>query len=133
MKEIVDRELKRHFRPEFINRVDDAIVFEPLSAASMLEVAWLLLEESAENLGRRRVRIEYDRRLADWLVERCGLDPQSGARPLRRLVQVWIEDPVADFLIEHYPEGSVELRVVLGDERPQVEVVNAVSHAEEKS
>jgi ATP-dependent Clp protease ATP-binding subunit ClpC len=134
MREIVDRELKRHFRPEFINRIDDVIVFEPLDEERLLGVARLLLEETADNLRRRRIDVEYAPEIAPWLLEQCKLDPSAGARPLRRLVQVWVEDAVADWLIQHQPDGLRRLWVGLGDDqRPVIELVEEVADLEERS
>jgi len=113
MREIVDRELRRHFPPEFLNRIDDVIVFEALSEESMLEVARLLIRETISNLARTRVHLELDPAVPRWLLDQCGMDPQSGARPMRRLVRRWIEDAVADHLISHGSEDGADLLVQL--------------------
>jgi len=133
MREIVDRQLRRHFPPEFVNRLDDIIVFEPLDEESMLRVAGLLLDETVDNLGRRHVELEYDPDVARWLLDQCGLDPQAGARPLRRLIKLWVEDAVADVLIDHRTSGEIRLRVRMGDERPEAVVVESLVHPQEVS
>jgi ATP-dependent Clp protease ATP-binding subunit ClpC len=126
VREVVDREVRRHFPPEFINRLDDVIVFDPLSEDSMLEVAGLLLGETSEILLRRRITISYDSEVPKWLLSQSGMDPQAGARPLRRLVKLWVEDTVADYLIHHRSDGEIHLRMRLVDEKPVVESVDAV-------
>jgi len=131
MREIVERQLRRHFPPEFVNRLDDVIVFEPLDEASMLRVAELLLDEMVENLERRHVELDYDPDVAKWLFEQCGLDPQAGARPLRRLIKLWVEDAVADVLIDIRAEGSVNLTLRMGDGRPEAVVVESLAHHKE--
>jgi len=131
MREIVERQLRRHFPPEFVNRLDDVIVFEPLDEASMLRVAELLLDEMVENLRRRHVELDYDPDVAKWLFEQCGLDPQAGARPLRRLIKLWVEDAVADVLIDIREEGSVNLTLRMGDGRPEAVVVESLAHHKE--
>ena len=133
MNEIIDRELRRHFRPEFLNRLDDIIVFRPLDDESLLEVARLLLLETRENLGRQQVDLEFAPELPRWLLERAGMDPQAGARPLRRLVQRWVEDAVADYLIENRCDPCPTLRVVLKDGAPVVEVAEPVVQTKENS
>jgi len=133
MNEIIDRELRRHFPPEFLNRLDDVIVFQPLSENSLLEVARLLLEETKVNLHRRQVEVAFDPDLPAWLLARAGADPQSGARPLRRLVQKWIEDAVADYLIEHGTESTPHLRVSLQQDQPIIEAVDAPIYQRENS
>jgi ATP-dependent Clp protease ATP-binding subunit ClpC len=127
MREIVDRKLRRHFPPEFVNRIDDVIVFEPLDERSMLSVTRLLLEETIDNLQRRRVGLEYEPEVASWLLDQCGMDPQAGARPLRRLIKLWIEDAVADVLIANRASESVTLRMRMVDNRPVAEVVDTMS------
>jgi ATP-dependent Clp protease ATP-binding subunit ClpC len=131
VREVVDREVRRHFPPEFINRLDDIVVFGPLSEGSMLEVARLLLTETSEILARRRITIEYDPAVPQWLLDRCGTDPQAGARPLRRLVKLWVEDAVADHLIHHRDTGEIHLRMLLRNDQPVVEVVDAVPSVQE--
>jgi ATP-dependent Clp protease ATP-binding subunit ClpC len=125
LREIVDRRLRRHFPPEFINRLDDVIVFEPLDHESMLQVTGLLLLETAKNLERRDVELSFEPDVASWLLEQCGVDPQAGARPLRRLIKLWVEDAVADFLIQNRSVGGVRLRMRLADGRPQAEVLDS--------
>jgi len=130
LREIVDRQLRRHFPPEFVNRLDDVIVFEPLNEASMLSVARLLLEETIDTLRRSHVELDYDPEVATWLLEQCGVDPQAGARPLRRLIKLWVEDAVADVLIADRSGGRVRLHVRVADGRPIAEVVETAHHQE---
>jgi len=132
VREVVDRQLRRHFPPEFINRLDDVIVFDPLAEASLLRVAEILLDETADNLTRQRVTITYDREVPSWLLAQCGADPQAGARPLRRLVKRWVEDAVADYLILNRKGDEVVLNMRLRDGQPVVEAVDAVQHGEDR-
>jgi ATP-dependent Clp protease ATP-binding subunit ClpC len=131
VREVVDREVKRHFPPEFINRLDEVVVFGPLSESSMLQVARLLLAETSEVLARRRITIEYDPTVPQWLLDQCGMDPQAGARPLRRLVKLWVEDAVADHLIHHRVTGEIQLRMLLKGDQPVVEAVDVVPSVQE--
>jgi len=133
MREIVDRELRRHFPPEFISRLDDVIIFDALSMESMFEVAGILLQETATVLADKRVELEFDPEIPAWLCERCGMDPKAGARPLRKLIQRWIEDSVADYLIDHRFEGVLRLRVRLGDGGPVIAQTDTVTQPMENS
>jgi ATP-dependent Clp protease ATP-binding subunit ClpC len=125
VRELVDRELRRHFPPEFTNRLDEVIVFNALDEDSMLEVARLLLEETAAILGKKNVRIEFSPEVASWLFDQCGIDPQAGARPLRRLVKQWIEDAVADYLIQNREAEGTGLRMWIEGGRPVVAIEDA--------
>jgi len=131
--EVVDRELRRHFPPEFLNRLDDVIVFEPLGESHLLGVAALLLQETAANLKRQNIELDYDPALPGWLVEHSRLDPHAGARPLRRLVQRAVEDAVADYLIEHRPSQTARLTVQLIDDRVAIDATDTVPHTQENS
>jgi ATP-dependent Clp protease ATP-binding subunit ClpC len=130
VREVVDRQLRRHFPPEFLNRLDDVIVFGALSETSLLRVAEILLDETADNLTRQRVTITYEKDVPAWLLAQCGVDPQAGARPLRRLVKMWVEDAVADYLILNRHGGDVALNLRLRDDQPVVEAVDPVGHGE---
>ena len=99
----------------------------------MLRVAALLLDETVENLGRRHVDLEYDPDVPRWLLDQCGLDPQAGARPWRRLIKLWVEDAVADVLIDQRTADAVRLRVRMGDGRPEAVVVENLVHPQEVS
>ena len=127
VRELVDRELRRHFPPEFVNRLDEIIVFDALGEDSMLQVARLLLEETATVLGKKNVSIEFSPEVASWLLDQCGIDPQAGARPLRRLVKLWVEDAVADYLIQHRDAEGAELRMWVEEERPVVATRDATA------
>lgn len=101
LKETVLLELKRFFSPEFLNRLDDVVVFHPLREEQLHAVARLLLRDLQEHLLTQGVRLELAEGVAEWLVAHAGLHPSSGARPLRRAVQRFVEDAVSDYLIGH--------------------------------
>jgi ATP-dependent Clp protease ATP-binding subunit ClpC len=133
IRELVDREMRRHFPPEFVNRLDEIIVFGALDETSMHEVAKLLLEETAEILQHKNVNIQFASDIARWLFDQCGIDPQAGARPLRRLVKLWVEDAVADFLILNRDQEDVELRMIVEGGRPVVKTwkKDTVTHGQD--
>ncbi len=133
MSEVIERELRRHFPPEFLNRLDDVIVFDQLSEESLLSVAELLLQETVENLRRKNIDLAFDAALPAWLRARAGVDAQAGARPLRRLVQRWVEDAVADYLIEHRGAPTGRLRLHLVDDKPIIESQDIVTQPQENS
>lgn len=101
LKETVLDKLKRHFPPEFLNRLDDVVVFHPLSWDHLRKVAELLLRDLRDHLASQGVALEVEDGVLEWLVTHAGAHPASGARPLRRAVQRYLEDAVTDFLIAH--------------------------------
>ncbi|MCC6420578.1 MAG: AAA family ATPase, partial [Gemmataceae bacterium] len=94
LKESVERALREHFRPEFLNRIDEVIIFEPLTRAELEKIVGLLADEVRERLAERHVDFELTPAARDELV-REGYDPQFGARPLRRTVQRRVENELA--------------------------------------
>ncbi len=105
-EEHVQGELRRHFRPEFLNRVDDIIVFRPLGEAELAEIVELQLRRVQRLLAERRIRLEVTD-AAKALIARTGYDPAFGARPLKRAVQKLIQNPLAmRMLDEEIPEGA---------------------------
>ena len=99
VKEAVTAELRRTFRPEFLNRVDETIVFRPLSEENLAEIARRLLEKTAERMAALGIRFVFDAAAARLLAQR-GTDEAYGARPLRRLISAEVEDVLASLLLE---------------------------------
>jgi ATP-dependent Clp protease ATP-binding subunit ClpC len=98
MKRQVDDELKKHFRPEFLNRIDDTIVFHPLTIEEVTRVVDLLMTRVKKQMGVKGLDLELTDRLKSWLAEK-GYDPQLGARPLRRTIQRELEDVLSERLL----------------------------------
>jgi len=97
--------LKQHFRPEFLNRVDDTVVFSPLSRSVIAEVVKLFLNELKQRLAEQQVILDMTDAAVDWLA-REGYDPVYGARPLKRFIQSHLETPVARLLIAGSVHGG---------------------------
>ena len=98
MKTKVGEELKQHFRPEFLNRVDDVIVFHQLSQEEIFEIVDLMISKVDERLRDRDMGIEL-RPAAKNLLSQKGYDPVLGARPLRRTIQREIEDHLSEKIL----------------------------------
>ncbi len=106
MKNRIMGELKKVFRPEFLNRIDEVIVFHKLSKDEIKEIVDLLLMRIRESMAERELQLELSEEAKDLLVDK-GWDPSMGARPLRRAIQRYVEDPLADFVLRsQVPEGS---------------------------
>ncbi|KQX74649.1 MULTISPECIES: ATP-dependent Clp protease ATP-binding subunit [Aeromicrobium] len=115
MKERVSIELKQHFRPEFLNRVDEIIVFPPLTQDEILQMVDMMIASLEKRLAEKDMNIELTMEAKDLLSKR-GFDPVLGARPLRRTVQREIEDVMAEKLLygELHP-GQIVLVGVEGE------------------
>ena len=98
MKATVQEELRQHFRPEFLNRVDDVIVFPQLSMSEIIEIVDLFINSLQDRLKEQNLSIELDQPSKELLAER-GYDPSMGARPLRRTVQDMLEDKLSEKLL----------------------------------
>jgi ATP-dependent Clp protease ATP-binding subunit ClpC len=98
MKNRIMGELKKVFRPEFLNRIDDVIVFHKLQKDEIRQIVELLLLRIRETMAERELQLELTDPAKEMLVEK-GWDPAMGARPLRRAIQRYIEDPLADFVL----------------------------------
>ena len=102
----VDDALKRAFRPEFLNRIDEIIVFDALSKDQIHEIVDLMIVEVEERLEEHGVTIELTEAAKDWLADE-GYDSQYGARPLRRAIQRHIENPLSKLILaQEFSEGS---------------------------
>jgi ATP-dependent Clp protease ATP-binding subunit ClpC len=98
MKTKVMGELKKVFRPELLNRIDEVIVFHKLTKDEIMAIVDILMKRLREQMASHEVSIELTDEAKELLVEK-GYDPAMGARPLRRAIQRFIEDPLADFVL----------------------------------
>ena len=98
MKDNVLDEVKRFFRPEFLNRIDGTVVFHALNMEHMRKIVDLLLMEVASSLIERGIDMHVTEKAKDWLCEK-GYDPTFGARPLRRVIQDNLEDKLSDAVL----------------------------------
>jgi len=112
IEEEILSELRRSFSPEFINRVDEVIVFHPLGAAELERIVDIQLDEVNETLAQRKLRVDLTAAAKRWLLDRAGLDPSTGARPLRRTIQRYVQDAISDLLIR---SGEGEIEAFVGD------------------
>jgi ATP-dependent Clp protease ATP-binding subunit ClpC len=115
VKEEILAELQRSFSPEFINRVDEVIVFNPLGSEELRAIVDILLSDVNETLAGRNLRVNVDPAACEWLLEKAGVEPSTGARPLRRTIQRHIQDAVSEILISHYGEMIEEIDVTVAD------------------
>jgi ATP-dependent Clp protease ATP-binding subunit ClpC len=118
MKNRIMGELKKVFRPEFLNRIDEVIVFHKLTKDEIKEIVDLLLARIRETMAERELQLDLTEGAKELLVDK-GWDPAMGARPLRRAIQRYIEDPLADFVLrENVPSGSTVMVDTPPEEAP---------------
>ncbi|TET49510.1 MAG: AAA family ATPase [Dehalococcoidia bacterium] len=115
MKEKVMAEVKRTFRPEFLNRLDETIVFHELTERQLRSIVDLMVRDLQKRLAERKLDIELTEKAKSWLA-REGYDPVFGARPLRRVIERCVENPLSTKLLRgEFKEGDT-VKVELGDE-----------------
>jgi ATP-dependent Clp protease ATP-binding subunit ClpB len=106
LRRAVQEEVKKNFRPEFINRIDEIITFNKLSEKDIAKIVELQLAALTQRLAARNIRLDVDKKAREKLAKE-GYDPDFGARPLKRLIQREIEDPMALELLEgKYKDGA---------------------------
>jgi len=137
MKEKVNDALKQHFRPEFLNRIDEVIVFHELSREEVTQIVDLLIRRVREQLEGQGIGMELTPAAKVFLADK-GYDPTLGARPLRRAIQQYIEDPlserilwkefrVGETIIVDAEDDAIVFRSIEGFEPPPVELAGAGS------
>ncbi len=141
MQSQVDDELKRHFRPEFLNRIDETIVFHPLTQPQVQTIVDMMMKRVKEQLKSKALDIELTDDAKVWLSKK-GFDPTLGARPLRRTIQREIEDALSEkllygdftanqLIVVDIEDDKVVFRAVDAPEVPPMEMVSASGDAEE--
>jgi ATP-dependent Clp protease ATP-binding subunit ClpC len=115
VSDMVLGEVKRTFNPEFINRIDEIIVFEALSDDDLRRIMGLLVTQLNDNLVDRKLKIALTPDVVDWIIEVTCKDRSYGARPLRRAIQKYVEDPLSEELIRgHLHGGEIEVYLEAG-------------------
>ena len=127
MKETVLGELKKTFNPEFMNRIDEVIVFHSLTKDHLREIVDLMLQRLQSQLDEKRIALKVSDDAKAFLIDK-GFDPQFGARPLRRAIQRYVEDLLAEEMIQGSVSEGSTVRVKAGGDQLIVEEVVADLH-----
>jgi ATP-dependent Clp protease ATP-binding subunit ClpC len=118
VEELVKNEIKRTFNPEFLNRLDEIIIFQALSDSDLLQIIELLVQSLNLNLAQKSITISVTDDAKKWILQQTVLDRTYGARPLRRALQRFIEDPLSEALIAgQFSERPLFLEVYLLDNK----------------
>ncbi|MGA1846529.1 ATP-dependent chaperone ClpB [Deferribacter abyssi] len=120
IQSLVFQQLNNYFKPEFLNRVDDIIVFHPLGDKHLREVARLLLNNFAKRLEENNIDVEFDETAVDMVVK-AGYDPKFGARPMKRAIQRLIENKIAEEIIKGNIKSGDKVKVRFQNEELVIE------------
>ncbi len=126
MKGDITGELKRTFNPEFLNRIDEVVIFHPLEKKHLVKIVDLLINEVNVRLADRGFQIEVTQEVKKWLIKE-GYQPTYGARPMRRCVQKMIEDPLSEEILKGRFKDAKRIKVVLRDDSPAFEEQEAMA------
>jgi ATP-dependent Clp protease ATP-binding subunit ClpB len=114
-REQVMQEVRSTFRPEFLNRLDEIILFHPLSQEQLRQILGLMLKKEAKLLGARGVSLDVGETAYTWMLAQ-NEHPEWGARPLRRIIRRYLREPLADYLLAVDPREGTRVEVGAGDE-----------------
>ncbi|HTX19655.1 MAG TPA: ATP-dependent Clp protease ATP-binding subunit [Bacteroidota bacterium] len=124
MKTTIEDALKRVFNPEFLNRVDDTIVFHPLEKAHIMKIIDIATKDLFKRMSSMNITIELNKASKEFLAEK-GFDPAFGARPLRRALQKYVEDPVSEEILKgKFGDGS-KIKVKFNKKKEELRFVDA--------
>jgi len=121
VKSVIQKALHKTFAPEFLNRIDDVIVFESLSKESINSIIDIELKGLFERILSLGYQIELTNEAKDFIADK-GFDSQYGARPLKRAIQKYLEDPMAEMIIESGVEAGDKLRVVMDKKTEEIKI-----------
>ncbi|MDU1663010.1 MAG: ATP-dependent Clp protease ATP-binding subunit [Peptoniphilus harei] len=128
MKKIINESLKEKFRPEFLNRVDDVVIFKTLEKAEIKDIVKNMLDKLSDRLFEMGIKTNYTNKLIDFLVEE-GYDKVFGARPLQRTITKLIEDKIADEFLDGNIKDGDEISVNVKYKKVQIEKVKKTKRA----
>ncbi|HKS16066.1 MAG TPA: ATP-dependent Clp protease ATP-binding subunit [Planctomycetota bacterium] len=112
MKEMLTKEVEKHFRPEFLNRLDDVIVFRPLSREDLTHIIHLEMKGVENRVAKKGIKIELNNEALEFLID-AGYNPDYGARPLKRAIERLIEDPLSESILrgEFLDAKVIQIRI----------------------
>jgi ATP-dependent Clp protease ATP-binding subunit ClpC len=124
MKNVIEEALKRVFNPEFLNRVDDTIVFHALEKSHIMQIIDIATKDLFKRMSSMNITIELNKPAKEFLAEK-GFDPAFGARPLRRALQKYVEDPVSEEILKgKFSDGS-KIKVKFNKKTEQLKFIDA--------
>lgn len=120
-KSVIQNALKRTFSPEFLNRIDDVVIFNSLDKEDIAKIIIIALGDLYKRLEEMSFELVLSDKAKDFVADK-GFDPQFGARPLHRAIQKYIEDPLAEYILSNNPTEGTQLEAVLNKEEDGLEI-----------
>lgn len=120
-KAVIQNALKRTFSPEFLNRIDDVVVFNPLGKEEIFKIIDISLRSLMKRLNNMKYELVLSSEAKDFVADK-GFDPNFGARPLNRAIQKYIEDPLSEFILNEHPAEGSTLEAVLNDAKDGLKI-----------
>jgi len=114
-KSVIQNALKRAFSPEFLNRIDDVVIFNSLGQEEIFKIIDIALRDLYQRLKTMNLNLSLTEKAKKFVAEK-GFDPQFGARPLHRAIQKYIEDPLAEFILNNNPAEETTLVADLNED-----------------
>jgi len=115
-KSVIQGALKKTFSPEFLNRIDDVIIFNSLDQEDIFNIIDIALQQLYARLKGLDFSLDLSKEAKEFVAEK-GFDPQFGARPLHRAIQKYIEDPLAEFILNENPKEDAKLIAEMNEEK----------------
>ena len=111
-KERLIEEAKKHFKPEFINRVDEVVIFRKLNREDLREIVKIEIDKVKQRLIEKELKLKISKKILDFLID-VGYQPEYGARPLRRAIERNVEDPLAEEILRGTisPGDEIEVKI----------------------
>jgi ATP-dependent Clp protease ATP-binding subunit ClpC len=130
MKKELLEEVEKHFRPEFLNRLDEIIVFQSLDKLDLRKIIDIEVRHVTTRLAQQGLQVDLAEEAKDWLIEK-GYNPEFGARPLRRAIEQFVEDPLAEEMLRGAFQGKKAMKITVRDDHLYFEAMEAVPAVEE--
>ena len=123
-KSVIQGALKKTFSPEFLNRIDDVVIFNTLDQDHILDIIDITLSQVFKRLTELGFTVELSKEAKKFIAEK-GFDPQFGARPLHRAIQKYLEDPLAEFILNENPDENSKMKAVMNKEKDGLDITFA--------
>jgi ATP-dependent Clp protease ATP-binding subunit ClpC len=120
-KSVIQAALKKTFSPEFLNRIDDVVIFNSLGREEIFDIINIALQSLYKRLELLGFKMELTQEAKEFVADK-GYDPQFGARPLHRAIQKHIEDPLAEFILNENPQEGSTFSAVMNDEKTGLKI-----------